>query len=174
MADALRWRWVGSEGFMIRCGRWRRRSGQPLRAGANPVTRPSTESVLRERDDALRRAASLSRIVELINSELDLQPRFGQDGAYTADLLPTEAGDYTWHIFGDIAGTPVDVSMTSGPDTFSPVEARSALSFPDQEAESSAAARSASLALILAGVAALLGLAGLVLGYLGYRAARSA
>src|SRR3712207_3968541 len=45
--------------------------------------------------------------------ELEIRAKWGEDGAYTADVLPTQAGDYTWHIWGDIKGTPVDVSMTS-------------------------------------------------------------
>src|SRR5688500_410300 len=60
--------------------------------------------------------------VEIIHGsatrELELRPRFGEDGAYTADVLPTEPGDYTWHIWGEIEDTPVDIEMTSGPDTF--------------------------------------------------------
>jgi hypothetical protein len=110
---------------------------------------------------------------------LDLRPQFGEEGAYTADLLLTEAGDYAWRIFGDIQGTPVDVSMTSGPDTFSPVESKAAISFPGEEpataalsARAAGAAQTAQTALGLAVLAALLGLAGLVLGYLGFRAAR--
>jgi hypothetical protein len=111
--------------------------------------------------------------------ELSLEPQFGQEGAYTAHLLPTEAGDYTWRIFGQINGTPVDVSMTSSPDTFSSVQPKSAISFPgaepsslELEAEASAAASSAQTALILGGLGAVLGLAGLVVGFLGYQAAR--
>lgn len=67
--------------------------------------------------------------------ELKLEPQEGQDGAYTAFLLPTQVGDYTWHIFGDIEGTPVDVSMTSSPDTFGAVESKDSMSFPGAEAD---------------------------------------
>jgi hypothetical protein len=101
----------------------------------------------------------------------DLRPQFGRDGAYTAYVLPTEPGDYTWRIFGEIEGTPVDVSMTSSPDTFSTVEPKSAISFPADEpatADLSAAlassARTAQIALILGVVALLLGATGFTLG----------
>jgi hypothetical protein len=111
--------------------------------------------------------------------ELSLEPQFGQEGAYTAHLIPTEAGDYTWRIFGQINGAPVDVSMTSSPDTFSSVQPKSEISFPGAEpssqelaSEVSAAASSARTALILGGLGAVLGLAGLVVGFLGYQAAR--
>lgn len=66
--------------------------------------------------------------------ELKVKPQWGEDGAYTAYVLPTSDGDYTWHIFGSIENTPVDVSMTSSPDTFSAVQAKSTVAFPAPEA----------------------------------------
>jgi hypothetical protein len=111
--------------------------------------------------------------------ELEIRPQFGEDGAYTADVLPTEEGDYTWHIWGDIKGTPVDVSMTSGPDTFGAVEAKGAVAFPAAEAtpaelkaQAAAAAQTAQIALVVGGAGALLGVAGLVAGIVGLRARR--
>jgi hypothetical protein len=98
---------------------------------------------------------------------LDLRPRYGQEGAYTADVLPTAAGDYTFRIFGTIAGTPIDHSMTSSPDTFSSVAARASQSFPAPEATPAelaagvaAARQQARIALFIAVAGALLGLAG--------------
>jgi len=95
-------------------------------------------------------------------------------------VLPTEKGDYTWHIWGDIKGTPVDVSMTSSPDTFSAVEAKSEVAFPAAEttpaelqAQAAAAAQSAQLALIVGGLGAVLGIVGIVVGVLGLRARRA-
>jgi hypothetical protein len=112
--------------------------------------------------------------------QLELRPRFGEDGAYTADVLPTEAGDYTWHIWGDIKGTPVDLSMTSGPDTFGAVDAKAAVAFPAAEAtpaelqaQAAAAARTAQTALIAGGLGVLLGVAGLAVGVIGMRARRA-
>jgi len=101
---------------------------------------------------------------------VELRPRFGAEGAYTAYVLPTEAGDYTWRIFGEIEGTPVDVSMTSGPETFSPVEPKSTFSFPGAEpanhellAELESAHQTARTALFLGGGGLLVGLVGLVM-----------
>lgn len=65
------------------------------------MTRPSTESVLRERDDALRRAASLSRIVELINSELDLQPLLSRIAESAVELSGAR-----WGTIGLVVETP--------------------------------------------------------------------
>jgi hypothetical protein len=111
--------------------------------------------------------------------QLDLEPQEDLDGAYGADVLPTRVGDYTWHIFGDINGTAVDVSMTSSPDTFGSGQAKSDLSFPDAEpstadlrAMASDAAQTAQTALIVGVVGTVLGLVGTVVGIVGLRAAQ--
>lgn len=113
--------------------------------------------------------------------EVTLRSRFGQEGAYIADLLPTVAGDYTWHIWGEIEGTPVDVTMTSSPDTFSSVQSKDAVSFPaaeplaaDMMSAAADAAQNAQLALIVGIVGIVLGAIGTVVGLLGLRAARRA
>jgi hypothetical protein len=112
--------------------------------------------------------------------ELKMEAQWGQDGAYTAYVLPTEAGDYTWHIWGEIEGTPVDVSMTSSPDTFSSVEPKAQVSFPAAEpataelqAQAAAAVQTAQMALGVGLVGALLGVGGLVVGIWGLRTART-
>ena len=139
------------------------------------VTNIETEEAV----NGLEETLSVEIIYGSSNRELELRTQFGQEGAYTADILPTEAGDYTWHIWGDIEGTPVDVSMTSSPDTFSSVEPKSGVSFPNPEpasadlaAQAEAAAQSAQTALIVGIVGVVLGLAGSVLGFMGFRAAR--
>jgi hypothetical protein len=105
--------------------------------------------------------------------ELTVETQFGQDGAYTAHVLPTEVGDYTWHIWGDIEGTPVDVSMTSSPDTFSSVEPKSMVAFPAAEPTPTELRNQAQLALTIGILGAVLGLIGMVLGFMGMRARRS-
>ena len=112
--------------------------------------------------------------------ELELRAQWGEEGAYTADVLPTVAGDYTWRIWGDIKGTPVDVSMTSGPDTFGSVDAKSAVAFPaadptpaELRAEVLAAQQAAQTALLVGGLGLLLGIIGVVVGLLGMRAWRT-
>jgi hypothetical protein len=101
--------------------------------------------------------------------ELDIEPQFGQDGAYTAQVIPTEEGDYTWHIWGDIEGTPVDVSMTSSPDTFGSVEPKSENAFPAAEPTLSELRDQAQLALTMGILGAVLGAIGIVIGFLGLR-----
>jgi hypothetical protein len=92
-----------------------------------------------------------------------------EDGAYTAYVVPSEVGDYTWHIFGTIEDTPVDVSMTSSPDTFGSVEPLSDYTFPVSGTSSGSSEGTLMIASI-AGV--VLGLLGSILGFLGLIAAR--
>lgn len=104
----------------------------------------------------------------------DLEAQWGEPGAYTAEVLPTAVGDYTWRIYGDIAGTPVDVSMTSGSETFSAVLAKDTIAFPEVEpvvaevqGRAEAASEAASAAAGSASQARLLAMLGLVIGGLG-------
>ena len=101
--------------------------------------------------------------------DLPLSPAFGEPGAYRSVFFPTAAGPYTFRIFGEIDGEPIDESFTSGPDTFSEVQdvvgGQFPVTFPGtadivRDAEAGAgAATTATIALIL-GTAGLL--AGLV------------
>ncbi len=61
---------------------------------------------------------------------VDLRARFGQPGAYTADIVPTKTGTWVFRFHGTIDGTPVDERFESGPGRFGDVEAKSALQFP--------------------------------------------
>ena len=160
------------------------------------VTNTKTNEAINGLEDSLK--------VEIIHGAskktLKLAPQDGVDGAYTADVIPTETGDYTWHIFGKINNTPVDVSMTSAPDTFNSVESQDQAFFPavaptpasgqasapvaagqaqapapatvDNSAQTTAATNTAQTALILSGIGAVLGLAGLVVGFMALQAAR--
>jgi hypothetical protein len=112
--------------------------------------------------------------------EVTIEPQDELDGAYTAFVLPTATGDYTWHIWGTIEDTPVDVSMTSSPDTFGSVEPKAALAFPAAEpsaaelqAQATAAAQMARMALVAGLVGVVLGAGGLIVGFLGLRTART-
>jgi hypothetical protein len=125
--------------------------------------------------------------------ELPVRAQFGQEGWYVGYLVPTAEGDYTAHIFGDIEGTQVDVTMTSSPDTFSSIQPKSSIAFPaadptvgelDAQINSAnqaaalasqaaqTAAQAAQTALIVGIVGILLGAAGIVVGIMGLRARR--
>jgi hypothetical protein len=60
----------------------------------------------------------------------DLEEGFGTPGQYTADILPTTTGDYTFHITGSIHAQPVDLTLKSGDETFAPVTSSSDVEFP--------------------------------------------
>jgi hypothetical protein len=99
--------------------------------------------------------------------ELPLSPRFGEPGWYESIFFPTAAGPYTFHIFGEIAGQPIDESFTSGPDTFSEVEEQTGGQFPLQfppEAELADAAQRGADAAGQATIALILGAAGVAVG----------
>ena len=70
------------------------------------------------------------------SGELTFEPAFdlaegdGPMGQYNAAIMPTEPGDYTFHITGAIHGQAVDVTVTSGPETFDTVVGTSDLQFP--------------------------------------------
>jgi hypothetical protein len=65
-----------------------------------------------------------------LTPQFSVEEDFGTPGEYGADLFPTAPGDYTFHLTGTIGSTPVDVEVTSGEDTFSPILASSDAEFP--------------------------------------------
>ncbi len=99
-----------------------------------------------------------------------LSPQDGVDGGYTAAVIPTVVGDYTWHISGAIEGTPVDVTMTSSPDTFVSVTAKTNDLFPAASSDVSSQPSQVALIVSIFGIA--LGLAGVVVGTVALLATR--
>jgi hypothetical protein len=70
--------------------------------------------------------------------KLTMEPDFevgesGIPGDYRAFFIPTRPGDYSFHFTGDIKGTKVDETFTSGPKTFSSVEDPSSVEFPAKD-----------------------------------------
>ena len=70
------------------------------------------------------------------SGELTFEPAFdleegdGPMGQYNAPIMPTAPGDYTFHITGNIHGQPVDVTVTSGDETFDTVQGTAEIQFP--------------------------------------------
>jgi hypothetical protein len=102
---------------------------------------------------------------------LQLRARFGQPGAYLADLVPTRAGSYIFHITGDVQGQSIDEKFESGPNTFSDGEDLTALQFPqklpspsDAAGQLKAAQDTASSAQTFAYVGIGVGVLGLIVG----------
>jgi hypothetical protein len=132
-----------------------------------------TNTKTKELVNGLEETLHVEIIYGASKQELTMEAQWGQDGAYTAYVLPTEAGDYTWHIWGDIEGTPVDVSMTSSPDTFSSVEPKSAVAFPAAEPTLKELRDQVQMASTIAILGAALGVIGIVVGFLAMRTKRS-
>jgi hypothetical protein len=58
---------------------------------------------------------------------------FGTPGDYRAWLIPTTAGQYSFHFTGTIDGEDVDETFTSGPKTFDDVQNPRSVEFPVQQ-----------------------------------------
>jgi hypothetical protein len=61
---------------------------------------------------------------------LRLRAMFGQPGHYTADLIPTQPGDYIFRLFGTIGDLEIDETFSSAEGAFSSVEPISDIQFP--------------------------------------------
>ena len=62
---------------------------------------------------------------------LQITPKWDEPGSYYSVFFPTTSeGDYTFRIYGTIDGTDIDETITSGPETFGPVEDLEPLRFP--------------------------------------------
>ncbi|MGH2586958.1 MAG: hypothetical protein ACRDJE_18755, partial [Dehalococcoidia bacterium] len=64
---------------------------------------------------------------------VDLKTRFGQPGAYTADIIPTSSGTWAFRFHGTIDGTPIDERFESGPGRFNEPQSKSEIQFPVQQ-----------------------------------------
>ncbi|HEX4864240.1 MAG TPA: hypothetical protein VFV02_09220 [Acidimicrobiales bacterium] len=70
------------------------------------------------------------------SSPLDLEPSFDPDtglgthGEFDAAIIPTTAGNYTFHFYGSVNGQKVDERFTSGPTTFNTVADPTGVEFP--------------------------------------------
>lgn len=61
---------------------------------------------------------------------LTISPVWNTPGSYYAQFIPTQPGDYSFHIWGTIDGVEIDEMFTAGPGTFSTVIDRTTLEFP--------------------------------------------
>ena len=138
-----------------------------------------TNSKTNEKVNGLEKTLQAEIIFGSSKKQLTVMPQDGVDGGYTAAVIPTEVGDYTFHVWGTIESTPVEVSMTSSPTTFGSAEPKASYAFPaaepalaDLKAQAAAAASLAQIALIVGIVGAILGVGGLAVGLIRKPAAR--
>ncbi len=61
---------------------------------------------------------------------LPMESKWGDPGHYVAYFIPTQPGDYSFHVTGEIDGVAIDETFTAGPETFSTVTPREELEFP--------------------------------------------
>jgi hypothetical protein len=63
-------------------------------------------------------------------ASFDPDSGLGTHGEFLANIMPTQPGDYTFHVTGTIKGQKVDEKFTSGPKTFNTVDEPTATQFP--------------------------------------------
>jgi hypothetical protein len=66
---------------------------------------------------------------------LAVYPVWNDPGHYTADLIPTRPGDYSFHLFGTIEDQDVDEVFTSADGEFSSIEPAGDILFPDSDGD---------------------------------------
>ncbi len=62
--------------------------------------------------------------------DITLTPAYEKPGVYESVFIPTQPGDYTFRIYGQLEGVAIDESFTSSPEGFDSVRVRSDLEFP--------------------------------------------
>ena len=65
-----------------------------------------------------------------LEASFDPDTGLGTHGEFTAAIIPTAAGNYTFHFSGTLNGQKVDERFTSGPTTFNTVEDPTGVEFP--------------------------------------------
>ena len=65
-----------------------------------------------------------------LNASHDPDTGLGTPGEYTAHVIPTIPGDYTFHLNGTVHGTAVDETVTSSDTTFDTVQDQTTAQFP--------------------------------------------
>ena len=99
--------------------------------------------------------------------ELPLRARFGQKGAYTADVIPTRAGSYVFTFTGTVGDQPVNEKFESGPGRFDDVQPLDKLQFPQTVPPASELQTQLQAAEVRASQATTFGYVGTALGALG-------
>ena len=107
--------------------------------------------------------------------EFPLRARFGLNGSYTADVIPTRAGAYIFTFSGTINGQQVSEKFESGPGRFSDVASASDPQFPEVVRSSGElqkmamdAQTQAADAIAAAAQARIFGIGGIAVGILGF------
>ena len=153
---------------------------------ANKVDLRVTNVQTNEPVEGLEKTVKLEVTYGGRSKTFDLKPRFGQRGAYVAELLPTRTGDYVFRFTGTVNGMPLDAKFDSADGKFNGVQAKTEIAFPEPSVATSqlqqrvagvsssveATQASAQTALVIGSVGVILGLLGLIAGGLAWATAR--
>jgi hypothetical protein len=96
----------------------------------NGVSLAVTNAQTTEPVEGLEKTLKADIIVGGETKTVDLKARFGQKGAYSADVIPTKTGTWAFRFFGTVEGVQVDERFESGPGRFNDVEDPANLQFP--------------------------------------------
>jgi hypothetical protein len=100
-----------------------------------------------------------------------LQPVFGQDGLYSAGIVPTRLGDYRFVFSGDINGTAINETFDSADGKFDSVVSAGTIQFPIQIGDPAENASAVQAAQSDAQSARTLAVVGIAVGVIGLIAA---
>ena len=117
--------------------------------------------------EGLEKTVKVEVIKGATTRTFDLRARFGMPGAYTADLMPTAIGDYTFRFVGEVNGVKIDEKFESGPGRFAAVEPVAKIQFPTITPSNDVLQAQVTAANSAADSARLLGIAGIVVGVIG-------
>ena len=67
-----------------------------------------------------------------LNPTADPDTGLGVPGETLASIVPTAAGDYTFHVTGTLGTQSIDITVTSGDTTFNTVRATDGVEFPNK------------------------------------------
>jgi hypothetical protein len=99
--------------------------------------------------------------------EFPIKARFGQKGAYSADIIPTRAGAYVFTFTGTVGDQTVSEKFESGPGRFDDVQPLDKLQFPQVVPVAGELQTQVQAADARAAQAATFGYAGIALGLIG-------
>jgi hypothetical protein len=102
---------------------------------------------------------------------VQLVARFGVPGKYAGYFIPTQMGQYTFHIFGSINGQSIDERFESGPGRFNDVQSLSDMQYPNRVVVPANLQSQLDAAQSTADTARTFAVIGLVIGILGLGAA---
>jgi len=92
------------------------------------VLQADSEAPVEGLQDTLQ--VEVTHVPSTVRKNLKLRTIYRDPGHYTADLIPTRPGDYTFHLTGTIGDTAVDETFSSADGEFSTVEPIDDIRFP--------------------------------------------